>query len=203
MLARTLSFITILSVCLIFISCNREEPEPIQIKECTDVPVEEGNIEEEEFYKIIDAVVEQNFNRYVSTQILNTSLEVIIGNDAVEAQQYVSVNDIDIPVSVFETYINSNNQPGKWKSTFDKATLINQEELDCLIDGENSCLNYINKFPESSGRISFTLPTIFDNDKAIIEYYQGPCRGDQGVFVMLEKINEQWMVKEFFTTIVS
>jgi hypothetical protein len=164
---------------------------------------EEGNIEGDDAYKIIDAVVEQNFNRYASTQILNTSREVIIDNDAVETQQYVSGNGIDIPVSVFKTYINLNNQPGKWESSFDKATLINQEELDCLLDGKNSCLNYLNKFPDNSGLISFTLPNIFDNDKAIIEYYQGPCRGEQGVFIMLEKINEQWMVKEFFTTIVS
>lgn len=171
MKTRIIPFVILILTSLFFVTCKKEAQGPI-FKECPDFALEEGNISNEKEYQIINAVIKNNLNHLQSFNILNIPDNMIIGNNEEQVIDYLLSLEVELENELIESYININNKELKWKDFFEKGKLTSEEEKSCFYsNNEFPCESYQKKYPDGSGFLNFTRPAIFEDNKAIIEYY--------------------------------
>ena len=192
----------ILFIGILLCSC-KEEPEVIEIKLCPDAIVEEGTVSNIQEYQIIDAVVNDQFSRNDVVHILQETSTALILGDPSETLEYLQQSGADLELDHIIDYQALNMVQEKWNASFENAKLLGGEELDCFQEvTASTCDRYKKKYPNGTGFIKFSRPAVNGNS-AIVEYFKNICGNGIGVFVVLERIDDQWQVKNSFPTIIT
>jgi len=188
-----------LLIVILFLSCKKESEEKL----CSDFKLEEPTLSNETEYEIINAVLETYYIDFDFLHIVQkTKSTVHIGliEDKLASENIVldSLLKSDFLEKNESEFYLSNDI-----SNFNTAHLISTAEFNCFFSVEyKGWENYYKKYPKSTGIHSFTRPGINDSgNQAIIEYgWQTNYDTGMGYFIILEKENNIWKVKNRFYT---
>ena len=195
--------ISVLFTTILLNGCGKKK----EVKLCDDYSLEEPTLKDSLDYEIINTVLDsiyynynyihinQNTDSYVNIENLQERLlNHGINIDTLTLQNYKKRNDISY---TFANNFNSNN-----------VNLLGKDESECLFTGEDAYAkweNYYKKYNTSSGQYTFKRPGFSTNkNKAIIEYgWRAGADIGEGYVVILEKVNDKWIIVNYFVTWVS
>ncbi len=182
---RLVHYFLILTLCY---ACGDKSSEPIS---CHAFDLEEPTVTDGNVTKILTTVLD-TYEDQIVTNVIQESIATI---DSDSYQNILSgCNNFEL--SDLTAYVANGDYSVQFEEFTDESySLITRAEIDCLFE-ENFWIAYYDKYPDSGGYYSFTIPHIVENS-AIIEY-QMICGGlcAYGYIVYLEKLDDTWIPQE-------
>lgn len=186
---RTILFLA----TLFFTSCIADE----NTDACPDLELSASNISNIEDYKIIESVLNKQFNSSSVFQISQESLSEYLIQDFTP---YIDNSPLQLDSTILDNYMTLNSSLFNWGELFsEKQDLRNQEELEChfLGNANDGWTDYYAKYKDSIGYLKFGRPVQNTNGEAIVIYhhYCGIWCAS-GYFASLKKEDGKWVVQE-------
>lgn len=174
-----------LAVIILVLICAYTCKSPLPLNECDDVPLDNCNITIDEEYSIVKATILHLNKSKWRAQLLQESLRYSTGIVDVAVDSCGIVLDS----LAYQDWIVRSGQPNYWcENDMANLELINQEEINCLYQGEYGDESYYAKYPRRF-TIGLSRPYFDNNGQALI--YLQSCRDAS---IVLNKVDGEWKI---------
>ena len=188
-----MKYLVVLLIPILFSACQNTSPIPI--RQCPDVALKTGDIDVQDEYAIVEAILTEYYSDNDFVHIVQESDD---GGQADIIFAYLDQYQISFDSATVESYAQKNDSVFYWKDQFNSAVrLFPLEEHQCLFKGNQyGWQSYYAKYSLSNGFLEFARPAINGNNEAILEYSRncGNLCG-YGYIVILKKEGGTWVVK--------
>lgn len=180
---------------IVIISCSKNDEVKIR---CTGFETRESTILNPEEYEVLSAVMT---SEKISPYIVSQESSVLDSSTIVNLLGYGGSNGsahylgFEADSLVIDAFIKTNLKSEYWGTEFKGETkLITRGEKNCFFEkqGVRGWDDYYRKY--SSGIWSFYRPGIY-RDYALVNYWYG-CGSlcGEGTYLLLQKVEEEWMI---------
>ncbi|HAL64618.1 MAG TPA: hypothetical protein DCP10_03490 [Bacteroidales bacterium] len=188
-----------LLVTILLLSCKKDNEKTL----CTDYKLEQSTLNNELDYEIINSVLETYFINSDFIHIVQKTTSPV--HSEFIKDKLVSENIVFDSLLLSDYSEKNSNAYFLSSNNFELNTvrLINPTETNCFFSVEyKGWGNYYKKYPKSTGLHSFSRPGINNTgNQTIIEYgWQAHYDTGMGYLVVLEKVNNKWIVKNRMPT---
>jgi len=188
-----------LLVTILLLSCKKDNEEPL----CMDFKLEQSTLNNELDYEIMNSVLETYFINSDFIHIVQKTKSPV--HSEFIKDKLVSENIVFDSLLLSDYSEKNSNAYFLSSNNFELNTvrLINPTETNCFFSVEyKGWENYYKKYPKSTGLHTFSRPGInTTGNQAIIEYgWQANYDTGMGYLVVLEKVNNKWIVKNRIPT---
>ncbi len=186
---------------LLLISCKERE----EIEMCSNFQLEDANLTDDLEYEIINTIIDSIYSNVKCMHILQQTDSSIW-----DIKRRLENKNVEIASLMLQDYKDKNNKSYLLSDKFSQKNikLISNDELRCIFsdtDAFASWRNYYKKYNNSFGYCRFNRPGFNTNkNKAIIEYgWRAGADVGEGYVVVLEKLNDRWVIVHYFPTWIS